>query len=98
MTSRTVKAIACWTAGLMLTVTGVLGAVGGILTNANAPECSFLNGPTCDVQRDLLTTMGTSYIIGGIVFAVVGLALFGIASPWLAELDEGEKATEPSES
>lgn len=96
MISRTVKAIACWTAGLILTITGVVAAVGGVLANANAPVCSYDVG--CDTQREVVTTAATGYIVGGIVFAVVGLVLFGVASPWLSELDEAEKATEPSES
>lgn len=98
MTSRTVKAIACWTAGLILTITGAIATVAGLLANANAPKCSFLDGTGCDTQREVVTTAATGYIVGGIVFAVVGLVLFGVASPWLSELDEAEKATEPSES
>lgn len=98
MISRTVKAIACWTAGLILTITGAIATVAGLLANANAPKCSFLDGTGCDTQREVVTATATGYIVGGIAFVVVGLGLFAFAAPWLRELDEAAKATEPSES
>ena len=97
MTSRAVKAIAFYTAGIVLAVSGAIGTIAGILANATAPECSVLNGDACLVQREIVGTAATGYIVGGIVLLGIGLMLVWAATPWLREIDEAEKHPEPAD-
>lgn len=82
-----VRAVAYRTTGLALTVTGLIGAAAGVLTNLSAPDCNpYLdNGALCQLQHDIQTSEASSLLLGGIVLMLIGQVLTAMSKPKTGE-------------
>lgn len=96
-----VWAVALRTVGLLLSVFGVLTAIGGVifLVVAGQKRCdlSFLQDPDplCGITKDLWQGQGLSYLIGGAVLLVIGLCFHAMSKSHPAA---GASSGEPGRS